>query len=526
MADKTSKINEINHKHKLFSKIFKRALALFIIVIINFNSFSAVVSSNDGSAFITKAEFDALVNDFNSRIEDYEKSIDAKIDGAIAEYLAGLATASSYIMEDLIHVAKENNVNNLKFIQWKAPKTTKNVDDVSAGIYLSHTSGSINISNGVRGMTIMSNRAAWAGEMSLMRYTNYSGNSENYTSYYYYALFPFGIQDVINNVYTNDVSNWYLQDINRYRVHYDLSVTGSSFLATVNGFTEPLTANHPTQVNCNFAAGVTALQPGSKTLDVVTNWLNRNWTALYTMTHSWTRQSDTSNNDFLNYNLASSISGNTSVVSYDFRDYYSPLENTELIIQRNSPSSNGKGDESGVSYDISKVTSDPDTGIKTRTQILGVSYYNNVTFKWNFNKVKVYNVNWANLVNSFYTTYFNIPYYKYYGIPICKPNKMTGDITFKLKFSNTQVSSVYPAFTYQINDVKFSNGNLPSSSNVLYNETVPQGNSTYTKEITITKDTVKDTTNGDYLYIKIQPSVADQIVSVDTEGDILITIEA
>ena len=88
MADKINK-----NRHRL-SRVFKRALALFIIVIINFNSFSAVVSSNDGSAFITKAEFDALVNDFNSRIEDYEKSIDAKIDGAIAEYLAGLATSS------------------------------------------------------------------------------------------------------------------------------------------------------------------------------------------------------------------------------------------------------------------------------------------------------------------------------------------------------------------------------------------------------------------------------------------------
>ena len=87
MADKINK-----NRHRL-SRVFKRALALFIIVIINFNSFSAVVSSNDGSAFITKAEFDALVNDFNSRIEDYEKSIDAKIDGAIAEYLAGLASS-------------------------------------------------------------------------------------------------------------------------------------------------------------------------------------------------------------------------------------------------------------------------------------------------------------------------------------------------------------------------------------------------------------------------------------------------
>ena len=109
MADKTSKIKEINHKHKLLSKIFKRALALFIIVIINFNSFSAVVSSNDGSAFITKAEFDALVNDFNSRIEDYEKSIDAKIDGAIAEYLAGLATSSSINLKSLIEILSEEN---------------------------------------------------------------------------------------------------------------------------------------------------------------------------------------------------------------------------------------------------------------------------------------------------------------------------------------------------------------------------------------------------------------------------------
>ena len=96
MADKINK-----NRHRL-SRVFKRALALFIIVIINFNSFSAVVSSNDGSAFITKAEFDALVNDFNSRIEDYEKSIDAKIDGAIAEYLAGLATSSSVNLKCLI----------------------------------------------------------------------------------------------------------------------------------------------------------------------------------------------------------------------------------------------------------------------------------------------------------------------------------------------------------------------------------------------------------------------------------------
>ena len=106
MADKINK-----NRHRL-SRVFKRALALFIIVIINFNSFSAVVSSNDGSAFITKAEFDALVNDFNSRIEDYEKSIDAKIDGAIAEYLAGLATTFSEVSRVLV-----SNYNEMMWVR-------------------------------------------------------------------------------------------------------------------------------------------------------------------------------------------------------------------------------------------------------------------------------------------------------------------------------------------------------------------------------------------------------------------------
>ena len=145
MADKTSKIKEINHKHKLLSKIFKRALALFIIVIINFNSFSAVVSSNDGSAFITKAEFDALVNDFNSRIEDYEKSIDAKIDGAIAEYLAGLATTATDI---LVNYFDNYSVNTKYFVDLSSSnKHTNNGSDMGRNCYFQNRI--IGINNGL-----------------------------------------------------------------------------------------------------------------------------------------------------------------------------------------------------------------------------------------------------------------------------------------------------------------------------------------------------------------------------------------
>lgn len=53
-------------------------------------SFAAVVSDNDGSAFVTKSEFETLKKDFNSQVSNYNSSIDAKIDGAIASYLAGI----------------------------------------------------------------------------------------------------------------------------------------------------------------------------------------------------------------------------------------------------------------------------------------------------------------------------------------------------------------------------------------------------------------------------------------------------
>ena len=77
------------------TKILKRFLALFLVVLMSINSFGAVVSDNDGSAFITKAEFDSLKNDFQSQIDQYNTSIDSKIDGAIASYLAGIAASFS-----------------------------------------------------------------------------------------------------------------------------------------------------------------------------------------------------------------------------------------------------------------------------------------------------------------------------------------------------------------------------------------------------------------------------------------------
>lgn len=76
-----------------------------LILIANIITFAAVVSDNDGSAFITKSEYDSLKNNFQSQLDSYNTSIDAKIDNAVASYLAGIkaekVTKLTNIYEDL-----------------------------------------------------------------------------------------------------------------------------------------------------------------------------------------------------------------------------------------------------------------------------------------------------------------------------------------------------------------------------------------------------------------------------------------
>ena len=80
-------------------------MALFLVLLLSIESFGAIVSDNDGSAFITKAEFDSLKNDFQSQIDQYNTSIDQKIDGAIASYLSGIKLTRT---EELALPTKQN----------------------------------------------------------------------------------------------------------------------------------------------------------------------------------------------------------------------------------------------------------------------------------------------------------------------------------------------------------------------------------------------------------------------------------
>ena len=92
-------------------KILKIIISIFIITTLMLSiCFGAVVSDNDGSAFVTKSEFEALKNDFANQIEIYNTSIDSKIDGAIATYLAGVKLQNKK--------AGKNYVKNMKDVRF------------------------------------------------------------------------------------------------------------------------------------------------------------------------------------------------------------------------------------------------------------------------------------------------------------------------------------------------------------------------------------------------------------------------
>ncbi len=84
------------------TRIVKKLLALFLVVLMSIESFGALVSDNDGSAFITKGEFDSLKLSFQSQIDNYNTSIDSKIDGAIAAYLSGIQVKKKLQLEPLV----------------------------------------------------------------------------------------------------------------------------------------------------------------------------------------------------------------------------------------------------------------------------------------------------------------------------------------------------------------------------------------------------------------------------------------
>ena len=93
-------------------------MALFIVALLNINAY-ATQSSNDGSAFVTKAEFDLLMVKFNEQMEDYQSGVNAKIDTAISKYLGNMSGTTVEVLPCIINNLSTYDrtfINNAKLV--------------------------------------------------------------------------------------------------------------------------------------------------------------------------------------------------------------------------------------------------------------------------------------------------------------------------------------------------------------------------------------------------------------------------
>lgn len=70
----------------MLKKIFK-TIIIFSFILSTIIPTNAAVSVSDGSAFVTKAEFSADLNNLSNRMASLENSLDAKIDSLVSSYL-------------------------------------------------------------------------------------------------------------------------------------------------------------------------------------------------------------------------------------------------------------------------------------------------------------------------------------------------------------------------------------------------------------------------------------------------------
>ena len=539
----------------------KKLLALFLVVLMSINTFGTVVSDNDGSAFITKAEFDSLKNNFQSQIDQYNTSIDSKIDGAIASYLAGITVAKVSTLVDMITPAKNKNAYNVGFVRWETPNTTRDVPDVSAGFYWNRLwrSGYGSETEGKwRGGYIISNGAAWAGNVNDYRYHNWDQPAENYDSYYYLVNFPFGQQDTAVRRTINNTSDWTLTNANRNRCTFNLRNLH-------NGFNwGGLTAEVDEFNNMEGARFLSDFTPATKVYSYgpgfgsaasgTTSWYGSVTPTLY-ISHAWSTWTDTTSGDAdtkrkalkLNYLIGGTMSGTAKGVDFAFRDSYTSANPYEYQIAYTKPEVGTDASKSGTQISLARYKSATNSWEALHSIQGWSSNVQNVEFVWKWNRQTIYNLNWDRMTQEYYNGVLSEPYYKYVGIPICRTPNKPGKLRFKLRFTNKVLTtganltpdSASNGYVYVITDKKFKNTSLPTTGSsdsywrdsdgydhVFLRKWVDSGSYEHTTDwIEIDKTKIIDTTNGDYIYLKVAALTNDQVVSVQVVDNITYTEE-
>ena len=505
---------------KKFSKIGKRVLAFFLVALMNINTY-ATTTANDGSSFVTKAEFDDMMYDFNIKMNEYQSALNAKIDASISSYLAGMSAQSVIDLENYAKMAKEDDVNNTKFTQWKTPSPTKNVHDVYAAFYAAAAYGNGIGNNEERapsmyGNSILSNQAAWAGGPNEVKYTDYTGVLDNFKSAYYFVKFPYFNDGNTDDFYMQTESN----NIIRKELQFRLYAMETQFRSAVfsDKTWETMVVSPATSYTVNLS---NFRQPSGEIKYIGEFGFLTRMQPYCIQTHAWYNfdaTTDRAQNSFLNYNLSGTVSGNDYGINYDLRDYYDTSNQVTLEIQSARPAATTIGSNSGSA--MSALIGTEQVNAKR-----GVSVYsNNVSFKFQYNRPVFYDLNWTKLTNNFFNNILGTSVYKYQGMPITKTNR-EGTIKFTLTLNNPSTGT----YVYAISDKPFENGAIPEHmyetvggkqyDHILLRGAVSRSGDEVI-DVSLDKAKVYDTIKGDVLWLKVEPSVAGEVVSATVSNNI------
>ena len=190
------------------TKILKKLACLFLVVLMSIESLAAVVGDSDGSAFITKREFEELKTNFNKEIEKYSNSIDNKIDGVISNYVNGLRVL--WIREEKNLCYDENGIMspraNLLDLNWN--EGTMSIQIIQNGGFFGATDLGSNTEKGyaytqylfnplspteftelsIQNVNYNQNNAEWRGRSKTYQYIN--GTDYDITDGYYETASP------------------------------------------------------------------------------------------------------------------------------------------------------------------------------------------------------------------------------------------------------------------------------------------------------------------------------------------------
>ena len=472
------------------NKIIKKVISILFIILMSNNSFSVAVSDNDGAAFITKAEFDSLKNDFQAELDKYNSSIDNKIDNAIASYLAGVNIEKTSTLENYIESMYTQNEWATAFTDKSGTISGSNNEKFTRGgwwLWLvygwnlvdSTYNGQLNFVNNNRGGHWLELKPdnVYSYKWLVKSYEDTdSGNT-------YYGPYDDILYSMEQRVYLQQIISefrcWTQHNIN------NRNTTNKTF--DITSLTVPGTVY----------AGTYA--PG-------TNWTSFNNIQGTNIILYKNYQADNRIWGIMNSSSSCENSTNNYCVDYEKQTDFTEVQ---------SESNRFKGGNPGSQWQ----EFDPHTG----TTVFGTDYDAPI-FTIRFNSPKVLSLKISDLCNHIASEYIGQVVPMYAGLPMTKVSKK-GKIKFKYYVEVYKIDDGTDVTTgnvrVAIKSEQFGNNDISSesSTSLLYDKTDCEPQTEYTAEFDV------DVNKESILYVKVDPGTSDNFARIFINGNPTYTMQ-